>query len=52
MGGARLWGLDAGGKRGAQRILKLLRDELERAMVLAGQPDVTALDPDLVVRRR
>jgi isopentenyl diphosphate isomerase/L-lactate dehydrogenase-like FMN-dependent dehydrogenase len=30
----------------------MLRDELEGAMRLAGQPAVTELDPDLVVRRR
>jgi len=30
----------------------MLRDELEGAMLLAGQPAVTGLDPDLVVWRR
>ncbi len=47
-----LWGLAANGEAGAFRVLKMLRDELSLAMVLAGQPDVTALDHDLVVRRR
>ena len=46
-----LWGLAVGGEAGARHVLEVLRDELEGAMVLAGQPAVTGLDPDLVVRR-
>lgn len=46
-----LWGLAANGEAGARHVLELLRDELEAAMVLAGQPDVATLDPDLVMRR-
>jgi isopentenyl diphosphate isomerase/L-lactate dehydrogenase-like FMN-dependent dehydrogenase len=45
-----LWGLAVDGAAGARRILELLRDELELAMVLAGQPSVRSLDRDLVVR--
>lgn len=47
-----LWGLAANGEAGACHVLEMLRDELEGTMVLAGQPAVTGLDPDLVVRRR
>jgi 4-hydroxymandelate oxidase len=47
-----LWGLAANGEAGARHVLEMLRDELEGAMRLAGQPAVTELDPDLVVRRR
>ncbi len=46
-----LWGLAANGEAGARHVLEMLRDELEGAMVPAGQPAVTGLDPDLVVRR-
>ena len=31
-----LWGLGAGGADGAQRVLELLRDELELALALCG----------------
>jgi 4-hydroxymandelate oxidase len=47
-----LWGLAANGEAGARHVLEMLRDELEGAMLLAGQHAVTGLDPDLVVRRR
>ena len=47
-----LWVLAANGEAGARHVLETLRDELEGAMRLAGQPAVTELDPDLVVRRR
>ncbi len=47
-----LWGLAVSGEAGARHVLEMLRDELEGAMVLAGQPDVEGLDPDLVVRQR
>jgi 4-hydroxymandelate oxidase len=47
-----LWGLAVNGETGARHVLEMLRDELEGAMVLAGQPGVERLDPDLVVRQR
>lgn len=47
-----LWGLAVNGEAGARHVLEMLRDELEGAMVLAGQPDVEGLAPDLVVRQR
>jgi 4-hydroxymandelate oxidase len=51
VGSPVLWGLAVNGEAGARRVLELLRDELEVAMVLAGQPGVEELDPDLVVRQ-
>jgi isopentenyl diphosphate isomerase/L-lactate dehydrogenase-like FMN-dependent dehydrogenase len=35
-GRAVLWGLAAGGEQGAQRVLELLKDEIELALVLTG----------------
>ena len=35
-GRAPLWGLAAGGEAGAQRVLELLRDEIELALALCG----------------
>jgi 4-hydroxymandelate oxidase len=43
-----LWGLAANGADGARRVLELLRDELELAMVLAGQPGVEGLHTGLI----
>ncbi len=45
-----LWGLAVDGAAGAQRVLELLRDELERAMVLSGVPDTASIDGSLVKR--
>ena len=45
-----LWGLATGGQAGVSRILALLREELLRAMQLAGCADVNAIDRDLVRR--
>jgi 4-hydroxymandelate oxidase len=36
-----LWGLGVDGTNGVIRVLQILRDELENAMVLCGVPDVT-----------
>ncbi len=44
-----LWALSAGGRRGVEDCLAALRDDLSHCMALAGAPDLTALDPDLVV---
>jgi 4-hydroxymandelate oxidase len=38
-----LWGLALGGEEGVVRVLDILKDELARAMALAGAPDVAAL---------
>jgi 4-hydroxymandelate oxidase len=45
-----LWGLAADGERGVSRVLALLREELVRAMQLAGAPDLAALRDGTVVR--
>ena len=43
-----LWGLALGGADGVQRVIEMLRTELERAMALLGAPDLRALTPDLL----
>ncbi|HEX6799220.1 MAG TPA: alpha-hydroxy acid oxidase [Ktedonobacterales bacterium] len=43
-----LWGLAADDEAGARRVLELLRDELELAMVLAGRGSIAAIDRSLV----
>jgi 4-hydroxymandelate oxidase len=43
-----LWGLAVGGADGVQRVIEMLRTELELAMALLGAPNVAALSPDLV----
>ena len=45
-----LWGLAAGGEGGVTRVLSLLREELVRAMQLAGCADVTNVERGLVRR--
>jgi isopentenyl diphosphate isomerase/L-lactate dehydrogenase-like FMN-dependent dehydrogenase len=39
-----LWGLAVSGTDGARHVLKLLRDELELAMALAGRPTLASID--------
>jgi 4-hydroxymandelate oxidase len=43
-----LWGLAVGGQAGVERVLTILRDELHLAMMLAGCPNLAALDTSLV----
>lgn len=43
-----LWGLAAGGERGAAKVLSLLREELSTAMALAGCRSLADLRSDLV----
>jgi 4-hydroxymandelate oxidase len=43
-----LWGLAADGEAGATYVLRLLRDELDLAMALAGAPTVGEITRDLV----
>jgi len=43
-----LWGLAAGGEAGVGKVLRLLRDELDLAMALAGAPSVREITRDLV----
>jgi 4-hydroxymandelate oxidase len=45
-----LWGLAAAGEAGAASVLRLLRDELDLAMALAGTPTIAAITRDLVRR--
>jgi 4-hydroxymandelate oxidase len=45
-----LWGLAADGEAGAAHVLRLLRDELDLAMALAGAPTVGDVTRDLVRR--
>ncbi|MFQ5944840.1 MAG: alpha-hydroxy acid oxidase [Candidatus Methylomirabilales bacterium] len=44
-----LWGLAVDGEEGASRVLGILREELERAMLLCGAGRLTDLTPDLVL---
>lgn len=45
-----LWGLAAGGEAGAATILRLLYNELDLAMALAGAPTIADITRDLVRR--
>lgn len=45
-----LWGLTIAGQPGVERVLAILRDELERALVLSGCPDATQIDRSIVAR--
>ena len=45
-----LWGLAAEGEAGVIAVLRLLRDELDLAMALAGAPTVADITRDLVRR--
>src|ERR1700712_1928213 len=46
-----LYGLAAGGQRGVERALYLLREELERTMVLSGTASLAEIGPELLQRR-
>jgi len=48
IGRPQMYGLAAGGANGVQRVVELLRLELDLAMALAGAPSLAALEPDLV----
>jgi isopentenyl diphosphate isomerase/L-lactate dehydrogenase-like FMN-dependent dehydrogenase len=48
VGRPALWGLAAGGEAGALRVLELLRDEIELALVLCGAASPAAVTADLV----
>jgi 4-hydroxymandelate oxidase len=45
-----LWGLGANGEAGAAQALRILRDELDLAMALAGTPTLADITRDLVRR--
>ncbi len=48
LGRPPVWGLAVSGAPGAQRVLELLRDELDLAMALAGCTSVDDITPDLI----
>jgi 4-hydroxymandelate oxidase len=50
VGRAVLWGLAADGEAGVSYVLRLLKDELDLAMALAGAPTVADITRDLVRR--
>jgi 4-hydroxymandelate oxidase len=43
-----LWGLVLDGADGVQRVLRMLRRELEEAMLLAGRPSIASIDRSLI----
>jgi 4-hydroxymandelate oxidase len=49
IGRPALWGLAVGGQPGVEMVLRLLHEELVRAMALCGLPDLRGVGPDLVV---
>jgi isopentenyl diphosphate isomerase/L-lactate dehydrogenase-like FMN-dependent dehydrogenase len=44
------YGLAAAGEKGVFDVLRIFREEIERAMILMGCPDVNALDRSWIVR--
>ena len=49
VGRPALWGLAVDGAGGVRRVMEMLGEELELAMVLAGLPDIGAVGPGLVL---
>ncbi|RLA46785.1 MAG: alpha-hydroxy-acid oxidizing protein [Gammaproteobacteria bacterium] len=50
MGRPYLYGLAAGGQAGVERVLDLLRNEIERAMILSGRTELHKLDRSFIRR--
>ncbi len=48
IGRPQMYGLAAGGAAGVQRVIELLRAELDLAMALVGASSLAALEPDLI----
>ncbi len=48
MGRPYLYGLAAGGQAGVERVLSLLKSEIERDMILSGRPDIKQLDRNFI----
>lgn len=44
-------GLFAGGAEGVARMLELLNEELRRAMIMAGCPDLASISEEILIRR-
>jgi isopentenyl diphosphate isomerase/L-lactate dehydrogenase-like FMN-dependent dehydrogenase len=42
------WGLAAGGSRGVEAVVEILRTELDMAMALSGRPTVDSIGSDLL----
>lgn len=51
IGRSYLYGLAAGGEAGVTRALNLLREEIQRSMMLLGCPDIHQLNPSYLRRR-
>ena len=49
VGRPALWGLAVDGADGVRRVMEVLQEELELAMVLAGVPDLGAAGPGLIL---
>jgi 4-hydroxymandelate oxidase len=52
IGRAYLWGLAVAGEEGVRDILRMLRDELELSMALAGRTTIASIDSSVVQRVR
>lgn len=48
VGRATLWGTAAGGRKGAERALALLRREFEQTLAFVGAPDASRIGPDVL----
>jgi 4-hydroxymandelate oxidase len=47
-----VYGLAAGGAQGVERVIYILRDELERAMALTGRCSIATIDSSVLLPRR
>jgi 4-hydroxymandelate oxidase len=47
-----VYGLAAGGAKGVERVMTILRDELERAMALTGRRSITEIDTSVLWNRQ
>jgi 4-hydroxymandelate oxidase len=43
-----IYGLASGGAQGVERVINILRDELERAMALTGRPSLAEIDSSVL----
>jgi 4-hydroxymandelate oxidase len=47
-----VYGLAAGGAKGVERVINILRDELERAMALTGRRSIAEIDKSVLWREQ
>ncbi len=47
-----MWGLSYQGEAGVARVLENLKIELDNTMALIGAPNLKAITPDFVVRKK